>query len=398
MAAISTEKKGPREKMLLLCNKLRQDILAGRIMPGVRLPSQEQLGQTYAVSPSTVAGVMTRLAHENLVLRIRGSGSFVAEELPTQHKVLDVLRVRNPAVPEASAVAWMWQEELFEIAGRHGWKACWYHIRDEQMENAEQLAKEFTNSKGVVCFYLVPPELPRLISQSGVPVVTIRSSRGGLEERAERFPQLSFDRRESARLATEHLVNLGYSRLGFVCDPYGVLRLRGFLDVVRRHELPLRAEWLLDIGDMTTDFIDLYPAVARLLKSQNRPEALCVSDMASARAVRTLATELGLQIPQDLALVAADEHIEGTSRDHRGPTTGFTCVSISIPKVWQRALELLDELSQHPGPKNAPLQDPIMMPLHLTVRDSCGAKLRGLHAGKDSGPKSEIEIERKEGR
>ena len=113
-----------------------------------------------------------------------------------------------------------------------------------------------------------------------------------------------------------------------------------------------------------------------MLTDKDRPEAICCSDSFSAHHVRMVAAKLGLRVPEDLALVSCDTETED-------PTwlcqpTGLTNVSWSQEEVWKKALDLLEEMASQPkAARIGRLWDPVMMPLHLTVKDSCGAKLRG---------------------
>ena len=137
MASLETETEPVRRKMSRLLKKLRQDIVSGQFPLGSRLPSQRQLSQEYDVSPNTVGGTMNQLAHEGLVKRIQGNGSFVAEQLPSQHRILDIVRLKGRAIPEARAVALTWAEEL--VAYQHGWKPYWHHVPEQDIQDVEQL-------------------------------------------------------------------------------------------------------------------------------------------------------------------------------------------------------------------------------------------------------------------
>jgi GntR family transcriptional regulator len=62
-------------------------ILTGRIAsgewrPGQPLPAEPRLGQELGVSPGTVRKALDELAHERLVVRRQGRGTFVAEQTP----------------------------------------------------------------------------------------------------------------------------------------------------------------------------------------------------------------------------------------------------------------------------------------------------------------------------
>ncbi|MCX7669573.1 MAG: GntR family transcriptional regulator [Anaerolineae bacterium] len=60
-----------------LANILRQQIAAGELRPGDRVPSEGQLCEQYGVSPMTVRRAINILLDEGLVTAMRGRGTFV---------------------------------------------------------------------------------------------------------------------------------------------------------------------------------------------------------------------------------------------------------------------------------------------------------------------------------
>lgn len=58
--------------------QLRQQILSGRLKPGDPLPSEAQICAQCGVSRMTARMALSQLAHEGLVVRRKGKGSFVA--------------------------------------------------------------------------------------------------------------------------------------------------------------------------------------------------------------------------------------------------------------------------------------------------------------------------------
>lgn len=60
-----------------LANILRDEIAAGALRPGDRVPSEAQLCERYEVSPMTARRALTLLLDEGLVTAARGRGTFV---------------------------------------------------------------------------------------------------------------------------------------------------------------------------------------------------------------------------------------------------------------------------------------------------------------------------------
>lgn len=73
---------GALPKYRQLLQLLRGEILSGRLAPGARLPTEEELGQTYGLSRGTVRKAVEQLAAEGLVRTEQGSGTYVSSAHP----------------------------------------------------------------------------------------------------------------------------------------------------------------------------------------------------------------------------------------------------------------------------------------------------------------------------
>lgn len=63
----------------VLAQKLREEIASGRMLPGERLPTENQISENYGVSRPIVREAIGRLKHDGLVRSRQGVGAFVAE-------------------------------------------------------------------------------------------------------------------------------------------------------------------------------------------------------------------------------------------------------------------------------------------------------------------------------
>ncbi|WP_342165443.1 GntR family transcriptional regulator [Methylobacterium sp. SD21] len=61
-----------------LSDHLRQQIQAGVLRPGARMPTEIEMGASFGVSRITVRAAIERLLSEQLVIRAQGKGTFVA--------------------------------------------------------------------------------------------------------------------------------------------------------------------------------------------------------------------------------------------------------------------------------------------------------------------------------
>lgn len=357
--------------------------MRGVFQLGSTLPVQKELAKRYGVSQATASAAVGRLVHEGLARTIRGQGTFVSDDLPVRHRMLDFVRIRGPAAQPDNANKLSWIETFTRLAEGHGWTPRWHHVSQDQANQIEQWSDRLSQSEGVVVLDAAPVELPWCLYNQGIAVLTVLLCSGGLGEAAQPFPQISFDRFEATRLAAEHLVSLGYSSLGYLGEKVS-RRLAGFMEALRHQKLAIRNEWIVTFEDMGADLDELARNGSRALDAKDRPQAFCCSDRNTAHALLVAARRAGINVPQDLAVIACDDgelELVGEPR--------ITTVAISREESCKKALDILDGIISTPPAERGRLWEPIMMPLHLTIKDSCGAAIRGM--AKDS-LKQKVEV------
>jgi DNA-binding GntR family transcriptional regulator len=65
-------------KLARIVDELNRQIASGQLTEGEQLPSEEQLAAKFGVSVGTLQKALTRLAHQGLIIRRHGRGTFVA--------------------------------------------------------------------------------------------------------------------------------------------------------------------------------------------------------------------------------------------------------------------------------------------------------------------------------
>jgi LacI family transcriptional regulator len=200
-----------------------------------------------------------------------------------------------------------------------------------------------------------------VLQEGGIPVVSLDRSVEGVD-------CVLVDQAEAARLATRHLIGLGYRRIGFLTGktdhPITQDRLSGFYEALREAGLPLYPQLVVE-SEFTLD--SAQRGTEALLSLPEPPEALLVvSDVLALAAIRT-AEQRGVRIPQDLAVVSFDD-VMVASLAHPGLTT----VRQPLYRSGEAAVETLLARITDPG---RPAQRTVLTP-ELMVRETCGATLR----------------------
>ncbi len=109
---------------------------------------------------------------------------------------------------------------------------------------------------------------------------------------------------DSSHMIVEHLVNQGCKRIahigGYKHTRIYNNRIRGYIDAIKKHHLPLEDDLLIE-SNLTTK--DGRVKMQQLLDLKNRPDAVYVAgDYAALGALQVL-NENNINIPQDMALV-----------------------------------------------------------------------------------------------
>jgi LacI family transcriptional regulator len=174
------------------------------------------------------------------------------------------------------------------------------------------------------------------------------------------------ENREGAAKAVRHLHDLGHERIATIAGPArtspGAARLVGYREEMQRLGLEVRNEWVAE-----GDFYDEtgYRATRQLLELAEPPTAVfAASDLMAAGALRA-ASELGVRVPDQLAVVGFDDiDVAGLIQP------SLTTVRQEMHDIGEAAAEGLSQMIDDPD------SEPVrrIVPTRLIVRSSCGAK------------------------
>jgi DNA-binding LacI/PurR family transcriptional regulator len=217
---------------------------------------------------------------------------------------------------------------------------------------------------GVLINPISPNSTPMLeaLRRSGTAIVL-------LDNEIEGFPcdSIGVDDRAGAYAATSHLIQLGYRRIATIGGLHHQLtarkRQQGYKEALRDAGLPID-DWFILLTDYTEEAG--YAATIRIFR-ENPPEAIFSSNNSTTLGVIRAAAELGLRIPDDVALVSFDDL--PYAEFLQSPLTAIAQPSYQIGVEAGRLLEFR---IHNP---TAPYRN-VELPSPLIVRTSCGSKLR----------------------
>lgn len=341
-------------------------------------PTIGDVARRAGVSRATVSRVLNEYPHvrpqvrtdvQRAIRALRYRPDQVARSLArreTKTLGLVVADITNPFYAETARA-------IVETARGHG-----YHVILCNTDNLHRLQEEYVEVlrqrrvDGIIfgSVFLDDPVVEALV-EAGYPCVMynrrLRSGRGNY---------IVLDNASASHDLTRHLLDLGHRHIGFITGLRDLStaseRLRGYRAALRAAGLPADSR-LMRPGAFKAEMAQR--AAQELLKLPRRPTAIMAGNDLMALGVMQAAGDLGLRVPEDLAVVgfddieiAAHRQIQLTTMAQQKAEMGRMAV------VWM--LEIIRDPRRY---RREPLQQ-ILTPT-LVVRRTCGALLRGDKSG-----------------
>jgi len=212
------------------------------------------------------------------------------------------------------------------------------------------------------------PIIERLIEKRFPLVLVNRKLKG------EGYNYVVLDNFKGAYDITKHLIDLGYRKIAIIDGPSNVFtgleRLKGYQRALKDHDIVVNPEYIIQDNFARSTG---YEGAKRLLAMNDRPEAIFGGSDYIAMGVFDAIEELGLKIPEDVALVgfddtefASNQRIRLTTVSQREYTMGSLGVQILIEYIETKAMDYTHK---------------VVLDSRLVIRESCGSKLRTGSAG-----------------
>jgi DNA-binding LacI/PurR family transcriptional regulator len=186
----------------------------------------------------------------------------------------------------------------------------------------------------------------------------------GCEILSDRLFCVNADDFGGARIAVEHLIRLGHERIAHLVGgrhcSCSFDRLEGYKAALKKNGIKLHPDLVIECG---FDVGQGSAATRQLLQQPRKPTAIFTcGDLAAVGAVKAV-KELGLRVPEDVAVVGYDD-------SWAAPTAQppLTTIKVPIANMAATATRMLVELVE--GREPTPRQ--VVMPVNLVIRESCG--------------------------
>lgn len=199
-----------------------------------------------------------------------------------------------------------------------------------------------------------------LLQRAGTPsdrkVITTASTRIPtvlLNDRSESLASVALDDAGGTRLATQHLVDLGHTRVAHLKvggTQRSGQRVRGWRETLTRAGLSADPGWLV-AGGHTVD--SGLAGMRELLAVRPAPTGVVVGNVLAAIGALTAAREAGLRVPEDLSVIAFHDV---TYAGHLVPS--LTAVAMPMRELGAAAVALLLERLGGADPRHVVVRDP----------------------------------------
>ncbi|MBS1370360.1 MAG: substrate-binding domain-containing protein [Lentisphaeria bacterium] len=281
-------------KYLQLAEWFAGRIRSGEFAPGERLPSSRKLASQLKLSAITITAAMDELIRRRLIVRRRGSGTFVTSdpfELNRRIRIGFFALFYNSScyVQEMLCSLWMFSKtnrcDLIPVFREAG--------------EIEEAVAEY-GLDGVLIFNSneIPPELVKHLRAKGTPALLLSSVQKGASEFS-----IGYSNERIIEDAVDHLASLGHRRIGFLVVSLNSLpsteRYNSFMAAMWKRQLPVNPAWT--VTDATRERLGGY------FSAPERPTAVIIGNRLLARDVCETLTALGIAVPRELSIFCIDE-------------------------------------------------------------------------------------------
>ncbi|MDZ7401095.1 MAG: GntR family transcriptional regulator [candidate division KSB1 bacterium] len=353
----------PRPLYLQIVDTIKEKIESGELQPGDQISSQNELAQEYGVSLITVKKALTELIREGVLFSRVGKGTFVAQPAPsidfTQHHTIGLVLsdLKNPFF---SLILHSVEQKISE----NGYNLLLSNS-SQNIEKEESQIHRFRDL-GVDGMIIASTshvyratETIRKLKDDNFPFVMVSY----IED--EDIYYVGTDHELGAFIATEHLIQRGYQKIGYLSGESGnllaELRLKGYRRALEQYGRPFRPEFIFPLPMKFRDYDSGYQIGQQFFQKSDRPEALFVYNDLSALGFEQAVLDQGYKIPDDVAIIGFDD----IERGKYAPVP-LTTIHQPTDEIGQQSVEQLMKIID-----GEPVAVRTILKPELIVRSSC---------------------------
>ena len=353
---------------------IRRKILNGQMPVGSQLQPHRELAITYGVSVITINKALSGLVSEGVLHSRVGRGTFIAARPSESDGVRAPAALgfvlRDLASPFFSLVAHAAQQRADELG-----YGLLFSSSSNRLDREEEQIQRFIDMgvNGLIIASMSRTyrlsEPIRALHDRGFPYVMVSYTAGS------DVHYVGTDQEPSGFVATQHLIETGRRRIGYIGDKFGSMtcELRGSgyrraltenglsVDPKFLFEYPFEGEW--------NDFRSGYAIGERVAELDVKPDGVFVYNDLGALGFQDALLDRGIRVPEDIAIIGIDDiELAGRAR------VPLSTVRQPVDRIGTLAVDTV--LARLRGEQTEPRK--ILQP-DLVVRRSSGGSLEPAH-------------------
>lgn len=296
---------------LQIIDDIRYQVKTGAIKVGDQIGSQNELAENYSVSLITIKKALSELIKEGILYSRVGKGTYVASKNSEGHKVSTKtigLVLQDLKSPFFSLIA----QEAENTAFNKRYSILFTHSSGQVAKEESQI--EHFREMGVSGLIIASMthvyyanETIRKLHNEDFPYVMVSYIHD---------PDIYFvgtDHEYGGYIATNHLIETGYERIGCITGErgnlVGDLRYKGFARALREANREVQENYVFNLprGGEWYDFTSGYEIGKEFCRLDDRPDAVFTYNDLAALGFQRAILENGLRIPDDVAIVGFDD-------------------------------------------------------------------------------------------
>lgn len=355
-----------KTKYMILMETLREQILSGKIKPGEKLPSENELTESYGLSRHTVRKALAILSNEGYITAEHGKGTFCSE------RMLHRRNSKNIAVIITYISDYIFPrliQGMDTVLTKEGYSIILKSTGNSRQKEAQCLEDILTKD---VDGLIIEPSKSQILCRNmnlyerldeyQIPYVFIQGSYPQMKQK----PTILMDDAKGCYLITKYLIDLGHRHIVGIFkadDSQGAERHRGYAKALQEAGLPYLPEQVIWFH---TEDRKVKPSVmVRMMVQQgiSMDAVVCYNDQTALEVMKAL-NAVGKKVPEDISVTGYDNSVISQS----GPV-GLTTIAHPQEKLGEMAAELL--LEQIHGVSEHESRVQRLIEPELIIRNSC---------------------------
>lgn len=329
-------------KYSLVCETLKQEMRSGKIRPGDKIPSENELSATYGVSRHTVRKALSILQNAGFIHTEQGLGSFCSKRLAQREKS------HNIAVITTYISDYIFPRLISgidQVLTQHGYSIILKNTGNSQ-ENEKKVLEEILNKNvdGIIIepskseIFCMHQKQYQMLEEWNIPYIFIQ----GVYPQMRHKPHIILDDMYGSYLATKHLIELGHKRIAGIFkvdDMQGMARLKGYIKAFNESNMVYDPEKVILFH--TEDREEKPVMVLTEWMKQKVPHdgIVCYNDEIAWEVYQVL-IQCGKRVPEDISITGFDNSgitmnspVRLTTVSHPKELLGEMAASLLIEKL-----------------------------------------------------------------